>query len=159
MKVEKDKVVSIHYKLTINDGEVVDSSEGKEPLAYIHGNGHLIPGLEEDLDGKEAGYKNNVKVTPEKGYGERHEEMIQTLDKSQFGENEVEVGMKFNAQGAQGPQVVTITKVEGSEVTIDGNHELAGVTLNFDVEIVEVRDSNPDELEHGHVHGPGGHEH
>ena len=159
MKVEKNKVVSIHYTLTNNEGKVLDSSGGKDPLAYIHGNGNLIPGLEEDLEGKEAGYKKDVVISPEKGYGKRDKELIQTLDKSKFGEDEIQLGMKFNADGDQGTHVVTVTKIEGDQVTIDGNHELAGVSLNFKVEIVEVREPTPDELDHGHVHGPGGHEH
>jgi len=159
MKVEKNKVVSIHYTLTNKQGEVLDSSDGKDPLAYIHGKGNLIPGLEEELEGKEAGYKKHVVVSPEKGYGTRDEELVQTLDKSKFGEADIQVGMKFNADGENGAQVVTVTKIEGEQVTIDGNHELAGETLNFKVEVVEVREPTPDELDHGHVHGPGGHQH
>lgn len=159
MKVTKDKVVLIHYTLTNNEEEVLDSSDGKEPLSYIHGHKNLISGLEEDLEGKEAGYKNDVVIAPEKGYGERNDELVQVLDKSKFGEANVKLGMKFNADGNEGHQIVTVTKVEGEKVTIDGNHELAGVTLNFKVEIIEVREATPDELNHGHVHGPGGHEH
>ena len=157
MKIEKDKVVSLHYTLTNSDGEVLDSSDGKEPMAYIHGNGHLIKGLEEDLEGKEAGYKNDVQIPPNKGYGEKDDSLIQTLPIADFGDDEVKPGMQFKVDGNHGVQIATVIEVAGKQVTVDGNHELAGVTLNFKVEIVDVRDATAEELSHGHVHGPGGH--
>lgn len=156
MKVEKNKVVSIHYTLTDNDGNQIDSSVGKEPLAYIHGVGGLIPGMEEGLEGKAVGAKFDIKVSPEKGYGEKNDKLVQNVPRSAFGDQEVKPGMQFRTQDNQ---VVTVTKVGLDNVTIDGNHPLAGVDLNFDVEVIEIREATSEELDHGHVHGPGGHHH
>jgi len=156
MKVAKDKVVKIRYTLKV-DGEVADQGE----LEYLHGHGQLIPGLEEALEGHEVGEKLNVVVPPEKAYGERSPEAVQVVSKSAFPEgSKIEVGEQFYAQDASGqPLPFTITKVEGDDVTIDFNHPLAGKTLEFEVEILAVRDATPEELAHGHVHGPGGHHH
>jgi FKBP-type peptidyl-prolyl cis-trans isomerase SlyD len=156
MQINKHKVASIHYTLTNNEGEVLDTSKGREPLHYIHGVGNLIPGMEEGLEGRVKGDKFDIKVSPEKGYGKKEVELIQKVPRSAFGAQPVEVGMQF--QTDQG-QTVTVTHVGLSEVTVDGNHPLADVNLNFDVEIVEVRDATQDEIAHGHVHGPGGHHH
>ena len=147
-------VVSMHYKLTDNDGNVLDSSEGAEPLTYLHGSGNIIPGLEKELVGKVAGDSEQVKVEPAEGYGEINPELIQTVDKAAFqGVESVEVGMSFEAQASDGSvQHIVIKNVEGEEVTIDANHPLAGVTLNFDVEIVSVREATEEEIDHGHVH-------
>jgi len=156
MKVEKDKVVTIRYTLKV-DGEVVDQGE----LPYLHGHGQLIPGLEEALEGHEAGEKLTVTVPPEKAYGEPNPEAVQVVSKSAFPEgSKIEVGEQFYAQDASGqPLPFTITKVEGDNVTIDFNHPLAGKTLEFEVEILDVRDATPEELAHGHAHGPDGHHH
>ncbi|MEQ8413235.1 MAG: peptidylprolyl isomerase [Imperialibacter sp.] len=159
MKIGKEKVVSIHYTLKDNEGTTLDSSVGDQPLLYIHGIGNLIPGMEEGLDGKTKGDKVEIKVSPEKGYGVRDERMIQKMPRSAFGDQKVEVGMQFNAGTKNGQQVVTVTKVEMDGITIDGNHALAGVELNFSVEVLDVRGASKDELAHGHVHGPGGHHH
>ncbi|CAD5250490.1 MULTISPECIES: peptidylprolyl isomerase [unclassified Imperialibacter] len=159
MKIGKEKVVSIHYTLKDNEGTTLDSSVGDQPLLYIHGIGNLIPGMEEGLDGKVKGDKVEIKVSPEKGYGVRDDRMIQKMPRSAFGDQKVEVGMQFNAGTKNGQQVVTVTKVEMDGITIDGNHALAGVDLNFSVEVLDVRDASKDELAHGHVHGPGGHHH
>ncbi|WP_416864813.1 MAG: FKBP-type peptidyl-prolyl cis-trans isomerase [Imperialibacter sp.] len=159
MKIGKEKVVSIHYTLKDNEGTTLDSSVGDQPLLYIHGIGNLIPGMEEGLDGKVKGDKVEIKVSPEKGYGVRDGRMIQKMPRSAFGDQKVEVGMQFNAGTKNGQQVVTVTKVEMDGITIDGNHALAGVELNFSVEVLDVRDASKDELAHGHVHGPGGHHH
>ncbi|WOK07989.1 peptidylprolyl isomerase [Imperialibacter roseus] len=159
MKIGKEKVVSIHYTLKDNEGTTLDSSVGDQPLLYIHGIGNLIPGMEEGLDGKVKGDKVEIKVSPEKGYGVRDERMIQKMPRTAFGDQKVEVGMQFNAGTKNGQQVVTVTKVEMDGITIDGNHALAGVELNFSVEVLDVRDASKDELAHGHVHGPGGHHH
>ena len=159
MKIGKEKVVSIHYTLKDNHGTTIDSSVGDQPLLYIHGIGNLIPGMEEGLEGKEKGDKVNIQVSPEKGYGVRDERMIQKMPRTAFGDQKVEVGMQFHAGTKQGQQVVTVTKVEMDGITIDGNHALAGVDLNFSVEVLDVRNATKDELAHGHVHGPGGHHH
>lgn len=156
MQVADKKVVSIHYKLTNQAGETLDSSEGREPLAYIHGQGNIIPGLENALTGKESGEELNVTVDPAEGYGERHDQLIQQVPMSAFeGVDDVQPGMQFQAQTEAGPRVITVKEVEGDQVTIDGNHPLAGETLNFEVAIQEVRDATEQEMEHGHVHDGG----
>ena len=154
MKITKHTVAAIHYTLKDNSGKVLDSSGGHEPLYYLHGEGNLIPGMEEGLEGQEKGAKLELKIKPEKGYGIRMEEMIQKVPRASFGSEKVEKGMQFQT-GKGG--VVTVTNVGLSEVTIDGNHALAGVDLNFSIEVVEVRAGTVDEIAHGHVHGPGGH--
>lgn len=160
MKIEKDKVVSIEYTLRDDSGEVLDSSEGREPLAYLHGNGNLIPGLEAQLEGRSANESLKVSVAPADGYGEFDAAQIVDVPRSQFtGVADLAVGMQFTASGPEGQRVVTVTKVGLETVTVDGNHPLAGQTLNFDVKIVDVRDATSDEISHGHVHGAGGHHH
>jgi FKBP-type peptidyl-prolyl cis-trans isomerase SlyD len=160
MQIENQKVVSIHYTLTNEEGQVLDSSENQEPLAYIHGEGNIIPGLENALTGRTKGEKLKVTVAPEEGYGERDESMVQAVPRSAFqGVDEITPGMQFQAQSPQGIQLVTVVSVAGDEVTLDGNHPMAGITLIFDVEIADVRDATSEELDHGHVHGPGGHHH
>ncbi|GHM98883.1 peptidyl-prolyl cis-trans isomerase [Cytophagales bacterium WSM2-2] len=154
MQISKHKVAAIHYTLTDNAGKVLDSSAGRDPLYYIHGIGNLIPGMEEGLEGKKQGDKFNIKVSAEKGYGVKDEKMIQRVPRSAFGTGEIKKGMQF--QTNQG-QVVTVTEVGLSEITVDANHPLAGVELNFDVEVMIIREATADELSHGHVHGPGGH--
>jgi FKBP-type peptidyl-prolyl cis-trans isomerase SlyD len=160
MQIEKNKVVSIDYTLKNDDGQILDTSEGREPLSFIHGNGHLIPGLEEALEGKVKDDKLNVSIPPEKGYGMRSEQMIHAVDRSNFEAGaEIEVGMQFQAQMDHGMQLLTVVKVEDDKITLDGNHPLADQTLHFDVDIKDVREASAEELEHGHVHGPGGHHH
>lgn len=156
MEIENQRVVLIHYTLKNDQGEVLDSSAGGEPLAYLHGMGNIVPGLEKALTGKKAGDKLNAKVAPEEGYGLRDEKLIQQVPRRSFqGVRELKPGMRFNSQG--GP--VTVTRVMGDMVTIDGNHALAGETLNFEIEVTQVREATGEELAHGHVHGPGGHHH
>jgi FKBP-type peptidyl-prolyl cis-trans isomerase SlyD len=160
MQVSAQKVVLIHYTLTDEAGEVLDSSEGQEPLAYIHGQGNIIPGLEAALAGKAAGDKVKVTIPPEEAYGPSDEYLIQTVPIDAFhGVDEILPGMQFHTETPDGVQMVTVVKVEGEEVILDGNHPMSGLTLNFDVEVTEVRDATAEELSHGHVHGPGGHHH
>lgn len=160
MNITDNCVASFHYTLTDSTGKVLDSSEGQEPLSYLHGAGNIIPGLEKALLGKTTGDKLNVAVTAAEAYGERDNTMVQELPTSMFsGVDQIEVGMEFHAETEHGLQVVTVTAVENDTVTIDGNHPLAGVDLNFDVEVTEVRDASPEELTHGHAHGAGGHHH
>jgi len=159
MSIQKDKVVAINYTLTNNAGQVIDSSEGRDPLQYIHGNGHLIAGLEEALEGKQQGDQLEVAIPPEKGYGVRNEEHIQKVPTSQFSpDQKLEVGMQFQVKNQEAVMVFTVSEIEGDLVTLDGNHPLAGVTLNFAVEVMELRDASKEELDHGHVHGPEGHQ-
>lgn len=160
MQIEENKVVKIEYTVKTEEGVLVDTSEGNEPLAYLHGHKNIIPGLENALVGKAVEDELSVTVTPDEAYGDRHEQLIKDVPMQAFqGVDKVEPGMQFNAESPQGPQLITVTKVEGDTVTVDGNHPLAGVTLNFDVKVVEVRDASEEELSHGHVHGAGGHEH
>jgi FKBP-type peptidyl-prolyl cis-trans isomerase SlyD len=161
MLIAQDKVVLIHYTLTDAAGKVLDSSSGGEPLAYLHGQGNIIPGLEKALDGKQAGDKLNVRVEPAEGYGVRDDSLVQQVPRRAFGgAPNVQPGMQFHAQSNEGQtRVVTVTRIQGDMVTVDGNHPLAGEVLNFDVEVAEVREPTGEELEHGHVHGPGGHHH
>ena len=160
MQVAKNKVVGIDYKLTDKEGKTIDSSESHGPLYYIQGIGNLIPGLENALDGKKAGDNLKVKIDPKDGYGERNDALCQSVPKAQFESDEgLEIGMQFEVDTEQGELVVSVTKIEGDTVTVDGNHPLAGVELHFDVTVKEVREATAEELAHGHVHGPGGHHH
>jgi len=153
MKITKDKVVSIHYTLTNDEGAVLDSSrERGEPLKYIQGHKNLIVGMENGLEGREKGDKFVVAIKPEEGYGVRNEALVQKVPVDQFGGAEVTAGMRFNASTDQGTVVVKVTEVAEGMVTVDANHDLAGVNLNFDVEVVDVRDAEETELSHGHVH-------
>lgn len=160
MQIAHHKVVSIHYTLTNEQGEVLDRSPESEPLAYLHGEGNIIRGLEKALEGRTIGERLTVTVTPSEGYGERDESMVQPVPKSAFeGVDDIQPGMQFQAQSEEGIQLVTVLAVENETVMLDGNHPMAGITLVFDVEISAVRDATSEEIEHGHVHGPGGHHH
>lgn len=156
MSITKNSVVTFHYTLSDNDGNILDSSEGNEAFAYLHGASMIVPGLEEQLEGKKPGDKVKAVVSPEKGYGTFDMELLQRVPLDKFGGQNVEPGMQFQA-GGHG--VFTVKEVKDGQVLIDGNHPLAGVTLNFDVEIMGVREATSEELSHGHVHGEGGHHH
>ncbi len=159
--IADDKVVSIHYTLTNADGDKLDSSDGGAPLAYLHGHQNIVPGLEKQLAGKTTGDSVVAVVPPEEGYGERIDQPPQAVDRSQFPDDvEIVPQMSFMAQGPNGQPVrVFVTRATDEKVFIDTNHPLAGEELHFDVEIVDVRDASDEELSHGHVHGPGGHDH
>ena len=158
MSIKKDSVVTFNSTLKDDAAAVIDSSSAGEPLAYLHGHGNLVPGLERELEGKNSGEKLTIKVTPADGYGEHSKQLIQKVPRRSLkGIAEITVGMRLNAQTEQGPRAVTVTAVTGDMVTIDGNHPLAGKNLNFDIDLVDVRDATEEELAHGHVHGPGGH--
>lgn len=160
MQAGENTVVLIHYTLTSDGGETLDSSEGREPLGYLHGFGNIIPGLENALSGKQAGDKLKVTIAPEDAYGVREDALVQVVPRSAFGDApDLEVGMQFQARTPEGIRVVTIVDIAGDEITLDGNHPLAGETLHFDVEVVEVRAATDEELAHGHAHGEGGHHH
>ncbi len=158
MQIENEKVVTLHYKLTDDKGEVIDQSNDGS-FAYLHGAKNIIPGLEDALTGKNAGDKFDVTIAPEQGYGERNDAMLQEVPKEMFESGaDIQVGTQFHAQGPNGETlVVTVVEVKDDKVVVDGNHPLAGVPLNFDVEVVDVRDATAEEIEHGHVHGAGGH--
>ena len=156
MIIAANKVVKMHYSVMDNDKNSIDNSFDGEPLIFIVGTGYLIQGLEDALQGKKAGDTLSVTVPPEQGYGERHDDLMQAVPKSMFEGMEIEVGMQFRASTDDGDQSVMIIDIQEDDVIVDGNNPLAGITLNFDVEILEVRDATADELEHGHVHGDGG---
>ena len=158
MQIAKNAVVAIDYTLTDDDGQILDSSEGRGPMFYLHGAGGLIPGLERELDGKQAGDEFQVAVFPEDGYGDRNETLRQEVMRDQFdGMEDLEVGMQFRVDSDDGPIVFTIVEIAEDIVTIDGNHPLAGLNLNFAVNVREVREATEEELAHGHAHVPEGH--
>lgn len=160
MQIGNNSVAIIDYILKDSEGNVLDQS-GDGAFAYLHGAQNIIPGLEAALEGKSAGDAVQVEIAPEDGYGEHDPEAIQEIPRSMFPEDmEIQTGMQFQAQSPEG-HMMALTIVEAKEETVvaDANHALAGVTLNFDVTIKEVRQASEEELEHGHVHGPGGHDH
>lgn len=160
MAIGQDSVVTIHYTLKDDAGEVIDSSASREPLAYLHGHGNLVAGLERELEGKVVGDKLNITVSPADGYGDYDEQLVQRMPRRSFqGVANIRVGMRLHAQTPHGPRGVTVTHVAGDMVTIDGNHPLAGKSLSFEVEVTDVRQATEEELSHGHVHGAGGHHH
>ena len=160
MQVQDNSVVSIHYTLTNDSGAVVDTSNGHAPLAYIQGQGHIVPGLERAMEGRKVGDKFAVKIAPQDGYGLRDDSLLDRIPKDAFqGVPEIEPGMEFYADGPNGPIMITVKEVLENEVVVDGNHPLAGQALNFAIEVVEVRAATDEEKEHGHVHGEGGHQH
>lgn len=161
MQIAANTAVSIDYTLTNESGEVIDSSAGGAPLVYLHGARNIIAGLEKALEGKQVGDELEVSVEPEDAYGEYSAELVAVLPRNMFeGVDQLEVGMQFHASAPNGGmQIVTIRELEGDDVTVDGNHPLAGQRLNFKVKVVKVRAAEAEEIAHGHVHGEGGHHH
>lgn len=158
MQVADNTAVSIHYTLTNDEGEVLDSSIGDEALVFLQGSGNIISGLEKAMVGKVAGDKFNVRIAAEEAYGELMEDMIQVISRDMFeGVDDIEVGMQFHADVSFGSGVVTVVSIDDENVTIDGNHPLAGVALTFDVEVIDVRVATEEEATHGHIHGAGCH--
>lgn len=156
MKVANQSVVSIHYTLKNSTGEVLDSSEGQEPLVYLHGAGNIIAGLEDALADKSVGDQLNVVIAPADGYGEYSDDLVQRVPLTAFqGVENVEVGARFQAQTESGPVSVVVTEVDAESVVVDSNHPLAGQELHFDVNVAEIRAASEEEIEHGHVHMPG----
>lgn len=160
MQIADNTVVSLDYTLKDDKGNTLDSSSNGE-FVYLHGAQNIIPGLENALTGKSSGDELSVSVSPAEGYGERNEVMIQVVPRDMFeAGQEIEVGMQFHAESPEGDMItVTVTAVDDAGVTVDGNHPLAGLNLNFEVRIVDVRAATEEEIAHGHVHGPGGHHH
>jgi len=153
MKIDNNMVVGMHYSLKNDAGELIDSSDGGEPLVYLQGSGNIISGLEAALLGKAVGDKLDVSVEASDAYGERRAELVQKVPKEAFqGVADLSVGMRFEAETEHGPAPVVITGIEGDLVTVDGNHELAGVRLHFAVSIESIRAASPEEIAHGHVH-------
>jgi FKBP-type peptidyl-prolyl cis-trans isomerase SlyD len=159
MKIEKDRVVRFHYTVGEVGQPATESSQGAEPLAILIGHGNIIPGLEKAMDGREAGETFAVDVPAAEAYGERKEGLNQRIPKKHFGDQRLVPGMQVVLQTNFGPRAVTIEKVGLSVVDVDLNHPMAGKDLHFDIEVVEVREASAEEIEHGHVHGDGGHHH
>lgn len=156
MKIERGRVVSMHYTLRDEHGATIESSGGQQPLAYLHGHGHLISGLEKALDGRDAGLRTTVTVGPQDAYGEKDPNAVIRAARDDFPEGlKLEPGVEVQADTPDGPITFTVVSVEENEAVLDANHPLAGMTLTFDVEVVAVREASPEELAHGHVHGAG----
>ena len=157
MKINKDSVVIMHYAVSDSEDTLIDSSYDHKPLEIIHGTGYLIPGLEGALIDHSAGDKFEVEVNAAQAYGERFDDYVQTVPKSLFeGIEDLDVGTQLRASTDDGEQTVIVIDVQGDEITVDGNHPLAGLDLKFEVEIIEVRPATEEELAHGHVHTEGG---
>ena len=146
MQIGKETVVTIHYTLTDEKGVVLDSSAGEEPLTFVHGAGTMIPGLEKGLLGSSAGDSLKVSVAPADGYGVRDEELVQKVPRKNFPVEDVEVGMHFQTRSPSGPRIVTVLATDNENITVDANHPLAGTTLNFDVQVLEVRAATAEDL-------------
>ncbi|HEY2899685.1 MAG TPA: peptidylprolyl isomerase [Polyangia bacterium] len=160
MKISAKKAVTIGYTVKDDAGEILDTSMGTDPLTYLQGLGNIVPGLERALEGKTAGDNVVVSLAPADAYGTRDESLQQTIPLRQLqvdDKRKVKVGGRYRAWLDGGAHVVEVIAINGDQVTVDGNHPLAGKTLHFTVDVVEVRNATADELAHGHVHGPGGH--
>ena len=160
MKIAENKVVTINYTLRDDNKTILDSAQDSD-FAYLHGAQNIIPGLESALEGKAVNDELSVSIAPTDGYGERNDDMTQIVPKEMFGvDGDIEVGQQFNAASPEGHEImVTVMAVDDENITVDGNHPLAGATLHFEVKVMDIRDASEEELEHGHVHGPGGHDH
>jgi FKBP-type peptidyl-prolyl cis-trans isomerase SlyD len=159
MKIEKDRVVRFHYTVSEVGQEPIESSKDRDPLAILIGHGNIIPGLEAAMMDKEAGESFGVDVKSADAYGERREGLTQRVPKKHFGNTRLVPGAQVILQTNFGPRAVTVQKVGLTVVDVDLNHPMAGKDLHFDVEIVEVREAAEEEVQHGHVHGDGGHQH
>ena len=161
MPITQNQVVTINFVLKDEGGEIIDSTQGSHPFTYISGNQQILPKLEESISVMLIGGKKNVKLTAVDAYGEYKQEAVQSVKRTEFPPDvELQEGMNFMAQTPDGRQVpLTIAGVDGENVTVDFNHPLAGKALEFDVELLDVRDATLEELQHGHVHGPDGHHH
>lgn len=152
MEITDGRVATIHYTLTDDDGQVIDTSPQHKPLSYLHGAGNIVPGLEKALAGKQVGESLKAEIPPEQGYGPRHDAMVQEVPRSAFPDiDAVKPGMQFEARTERGPLVVTVTRIGDEQVTVDGNHPLAGQTLHFEVEVADVREATEQESNQGHV--------
>jgi len=160
MKAASGMVVTMHYTLSDDNGDVLDSSQGGEPLVYLHGHGNIVPGLEKAIEGKSAGHKSKVTVAAAEGYGPLNPEAVFEAPREHFPTDaDLAEGQRVYAEGPNGPIVLTVVKLTEKGAVLDANHPLAGKTLHFDVEITDVRKATKEEITHGHVHGAGGHHH
>lgn len=156
MQIADNHVVTLHYSVKTEDGDLIDESESTEPLSFLQGSHYMIAGIEDALYGKQAKDKFELTVEPDQGYGQRQDQLVQEVPANMFEGMEIEVGMSFRATTDQGEQSVIIIDKDDETVTVDGNHPLSGITLVFNVSIEDVREATSDELDHGHVHGAGG---
>jgi FKBP-type peptidyl-prolyl cis-trans isomerase SlyD len=156
MKATQDKIVSLHYTLTDDHGVLLDSSRGREPFSYLHGYGHIVPGLEAGLEGCEAGFNAAIQVAPADGYGEYNPQAVFEVPRDRFSPSEeIQAGMQVQGESEHGILNFTVVAVNDQDVVLDANHPMAGKTLNFQVEVLQVRDATAQELSHGHVHTDG----
>ncbi|MCS6094786.1 MULTISPECIES: peptidylprolyl isomerase [Shewanella] len=157
MKITQHSAVTIHYRLSDQEGRLLEDSFDSEPMLYLHGTENLIPGLEAALDGKTKGEKLDVTISAEEAYGPYHDGLRQAVPLEAFGDIEdIVPGMRFIAETEMGQRPVQVMEVKDDVVIVDGNHPLAGQSLNFSVEIVDVREASAEEIAHGHVHAQGG---
>ena len=159
MPISGKQVVSIEYTLTDDEGRTLDSSQGRDPLSYLHGAGNIVPGLEQAIEGRDIGDELKVTVSPENGYGNYEAGLVRNVPVRKLPNGRAQVGARLQLQTSAGPAVFTVKAVRGDYAQLDGNHPLAGKTLHFQVKVVDVREPTAEELQHGHVHGPGGHAH
>ena len=157
--IKKDSVVSLSYTLKNGAGEELDKADSAQPFVYLHGSGQIVPGLESELEGMKTGDKTDVTVPPDKAYGNVNPQLLMKLERKNFPEDmDLQAGMQFSADIADRQHILTIITAEGDEVQVDANHPLAGETLHFKVEVLDIRDATQEELSHGHAHGADGHE-
>lgn len=160
MQITKDMAVTIDYTLTAENGELLDTTEGTEPLIYLHGAENIVPGLEDALEGKAAGDRIQVTLPPEQAYGEWDQSLEETHAREEFSAiQNLEVGMELEVESTEAHYIVTITNITKETVTLDANHPLAGMVLNFDVTVVDVQKASEEEISHGHIYGPEGQHH
>jgi len=159
MIISKNSAVYFQYSLSDETGDIIDASPENEPMAYLQGHNSIIPGLEREMEGKKSGDVMVVTVEPKEAYGERKEEMVQQIPRESFKAEDIKIGMRFEATTPNGAVSVVVADLTDETVTVDGNHPLAGKKLTFDVRISDVREATKEELTHGHIHGPGGHQH
>jgi len=159
MIISKNSAVYFQYSLSDETGDIIDASPENEPMAYLQGHNSIIPGLEKEMEGKKSGDVMVVTVEPKEAYGERKEEMVQQIPRESFKAEDIKIGMRFEATTPNGAVSVVVADLTDETVTVDGNHPLAGKKLTFDVRISDVREATKEELTHGHIHGPGGHQH
>ncbi|PID46106.1 MAG: peptidylprolyl isomerase [Proteobacteria bacterium] len=162
MIIAKNTIATLHYTLKDDNDEVLDVADANHPFLYMHGVGGMIPGLEKALENKKVGDKVVVSVAPAEAYGERNPTLTQDVPREMFeniSDEDLVVGAQFHAKTDQGMEIITVAAVDGDTIKIDGNHPMAGETLHFDVDVVDVREATEEEISHGHPHGPGGHQH
>lgn len=160
MPITQNKVVQIHYVLRDDRGEVLDRSKKDAPLAYLHGSGAIVPGLEKALEGRKPGDRFKISIPPEEAYGLRHEQGLQEVPLSEFEPGvTLEVGQQFVVQMSDSERIATVAEIREKHAVLDFNHPLAGQTLHFEIEVADVRDASAEEISHGHIHGEGGHHH